>query len=272
LAPYVFLGAEAPEEFYHSPEGALLSVSKLLWVGSIDKFYLTGKITFMLALVGSGEYLPPMAPVDQYLLGLLPRSPDVVCLPTAAGTEGAARLGYWMDLGMAYFTRLGVPVESLPVSDRAGAMNPAYAERVRRASFVYLSGGRPDYLYRSLEGTPLWEAILAVHLGGGVVAGCSAGAMIMGQCIPGFPRMFGWQPGFSLLPGCVIVPHFDEIPSLMLRPVRVISTRRNTMLGIEGDTALVVRSNIWEACGRGSVTVWGRNSSVRYTDGQEIPH
>lgn len=225
----------------------------------------------MLALAGSGEYLPPMERVDRYLLGLLDRPADVVCLPTAAGTEGEARLRYWMDLGVAHFTRLGVPVEALPVSDRAGAENLAYAERTRRASVVYLSGGHPGYLHRTLVDTPLWQAILSVHQGGGVVAGCSAGAMIMGDRIPGFRGRFAWQPGFGLLPGYVIVPHYDEIPEALLGPARTIALRRHTLLGIEGNTALVVRSTGWEAHGQGGVTVWDNTRKQRYTDGQTIP-
>ena len=47
----------------------------------------------MLALVGSGEYLPRMEPVDRRLLASLPDAPRVVCLPTAAGTEGSKRIG-----------------------------------------------------------------------------------------------------------------------------------------------------------------------------------
>lgn len=212
-----------------------------------------------------------MEPVDRYLLGLLERPADVVCLPTAAGTEGAARLRYWMDLGLAHFTRLGAPVEALPVSDRAGAEDPAYAERVRRASFVYLSGGRPDYLHRTLDGTPLWEAILSVHQAGGVVAGCSAGAMIMGERIPSFSGPVGWQAGFNLLPGYVIIPHYDEIPPVVLRPARAIALRKHTLLGIEGGTALVVRPAGWEVRGRGGVTVWSQAQKTRYTDGQTLP-
>ncbi len=42
----------------------------------------------MLALVGSGEYLPSMEAVDRFLLGQLNTEAHVVCLPTAAGTEG----------------------------------------------------------------------------------------------------------------------------------------------------------------------------------------
>ena len=69
----------------------------------------------MLALVGSGEYLPPMEPVDRLLLQRLPSPALVVCLPTAAGTEGAERIGYWARLAVEHFTRLGVSARSLPV-------------------------------------------------------------------------------------------------------------------------------------------------------------
>ena len=48
----------------------------------------------MLALVGSGEYLPAMAPVDRNLLARLDETPRVVCLPTAAGTKGPERIDY----------------------------------------------------------------------------------------------------------------------------------------------------------------------------------
>ncbi len=46
----------------------------------------------MLALVGSGEYLPPMEAVDRFLLGWLKCEAQVICLPTAAGTEGPERI------------------------------------------------------------------------------------------------------------------------------------------------------------------------------------
>ncbi|NTV37443.1 MAG: hypothetical protein HGA53_10865, partial [Anaerolineaceae bacterium] len=61
-----------------------------------------------LALVGSGEYLPHMLPVDRYLLSLLPEPARVVCMATAAGTESSERLAYWDRLGEGHFASLGV--------------------------------------------------------------------------------------------------------------------------------------------------------------------
>jgi cyanophycinase len=221
----------------------------------------------MLALVGSGEYLPPMEPVDRYLLAQLQQPGRVVCLPTAAGTEGDARIRYWSKLGVEHFTRLGVQAEALPVIDRDSAMDEQWARRIRQANFVYLSGGHPVYLYQTLKDSPAWQAIVDVHRQGGVVAGCSAGAMIMGERIPGFPR---WQAAFRLLPGLVIIPHFDEIPRSMVRTMRFLGARRKPLLGIEGNTALVVSSEGCEVVGSGSVVIWDHTQQRSYRQGEEI--
>jgi cyanophycinase len=222
----------------------------------------------MLALIGSGEYLPPMEPIDRYLIHLLAQPPRVVCLPTAAGKEGEARLAYWNKLGITHFTRLGVSVEALPVVDRASAVEPHWAGRIRQANFVYLSGGWPDYLYQTLQGSPVWEAILAVHQNGGIVAGCSAGAMIFGARLPGFPR---WQPAFDLLDGTIVIPHFEEIPPVMLKLARFLFARNQAVLGIEGNTALVVHHEFCEVVGAGGVTLWNSHQKTRYTHLQRVP-
>ena len=225
----------------------------------------------MLALVGSGEYLPGMDAVDRSLLDRLGGSPRVVCLPTAAGTEGSDRVGYWSRLGVAHFTRLGVAVESVPVINRADAENLPLAERVAGANFVYLSGGRPDYLFKTLEGTAVWAAIQGVLVDGGILAGCSAGAMIMGEKMFGFP---GWKPAFGLVPGVAIIPHFDEIPRAMSASMRLITGSDLTILGVDGYTALVINEQgpggraQWEVLGTGGVTVWNHRSRVRHTQGR----
>ncbi len=218
----------------------------------------------MLALVGSGEYLPGMEAVDRELLSRLAGPARVVCLPTAAGTEGAERIAYWSDLGVAHFARLGAEVHAPPVIDRASADDPALAAAVAQANFVYLSGGKPDYLYRTLAGSRVWEAILAVLAGGGLLAGCSAGAMILGERFFGFP---GWRSGFNFLPGATIVPHFDEIPAAMLKPIWLTADKRLALLGIDGYTALVVDGERREVLGTGSVSIWSRAGKRRYGAG-----
>ncbi len=221
----------------------------------------------MLALVGSGEYLPPMKEVDRYLLDLLPDQPRLVCLATAAGQEGEQRLSYWNNLGVSYFSELGAEATALPVIDRISASNDDFVEKIRQANFVYLSGGNPVYLFNTLQGTPAWQAILDVHQNGGVVAGCSAGAMVMGDLIPALPR---WKIAFNLLPGMVVIPHFDEISPALVWVVRLLIRRDKTLLGIEGNTAFIVLRDVCEVRGKGSVTLWNRLGKRRFRHGQII--
>ena len=225
----------------------------------------------MLALVGSGEYLSPMEPVDRELLRRLPGEARVVCLPTAAGTEGDERIDYWSNLGVQHFTRLGADVEAVRVIDRTSANDPGLAGTIREANFVYLSGGKPDYLYRTMEGSLAWEAICEVLAAGGLLAGCSAGAMIMGEKFYGFP---GMHAGFNFLPGATVIPHFDEMRGEMVQTVRLLTSRDLTILGVEGNTALLVdgdageRPETGEVLGSGGVTVWNRVEKRRFTQGE----
>jgi cyanophycinase len=224
----------------------------------------------MLALVGSGEYLPPIEPLDRLLLQRLPSTPRVVCLPTAAGTEGPDRIGYWARLSVEHFTRLGVQVRSLPVIDPASANDPAHARAVAEANFIYLSGGHPDYLYQTLKESLVWKAVLSVLEKGGLLAGCSAGAMVMAE------YFFGMQPwrrlnGFNLLPRLIVIPHYGEIPRWISALVRFWAGRGLTTVGIEANTALAVDGGRMEALGDGGVTVWNRGGKVRYTQGVVAP-
>ena len=222
-----------------------------------------------LALVGSGEYLPPMRPVDEWLLSQLPSAPRVVCLPTAAGQEGPERIGYWARLGVEHFTPLGVEVEAVGIIDRATAEDESRVAHIRAANFVYLSGGKPDYLHRTLNGTRAWQAIEEVLSNGGVVAGCSAGAMIFGERFPSFPVPWPLRPAFGYLPNVVIMPHFDEIPPAFVGALHGVAGH-STLVGIDGNTALVCRAGGYNVQGSGGVTVWNARHKQRYTNNASV--
>jgi len=222
----------------------------------------------MLALVGSGEYLPGMEGIDRALLQGLGTSPRVVCLPTAAGTEGPARIAYWNELGVNHFRKLGAHVEAVSITNRKEANDEALVAPLRSANLVYLSGGRPEYLYATLQGTLAWQAITNLIENGGVLAGCSAGAMVIGSKIPGFPRP---RQAFNLLPGMLVTPHFDEIPGWMVSGMRLLLLGNSlTLVGIDGYTALIFERGQYQVLGSGSVTLWDRRSRRRYTAGNFI--
>src|SRR5512137_1610168 len=166
-----------------------------------------------LALVGAGEFLDSMNAVDRQLLERAGGS-NVVILPTAAAPDGAGVPERWIKMGVDHFTRLGAQADGLLALDRAACDDPANADRVRAANLIYFSGGKPDYLRSILDGTALWSAVRTVLDRGGVIAGCSAGAMIMGGYVPEFSMKVGvpwidrWQPAFGLVPEVIILPHY----------------------------------------------------------------
>src|SRR5512133_1138539 len=98
----------------------------------------------LIALVGSGEYLPVMEEVDRHLLESLHvsgRNPCVVCLPAAAGKEGDQSVNRWSNMGIQHFERLGADVTALRIINRESANNEEYASVLEGADLIYFSGG-----------------------------------------------------------------------------------------------------------------------------------
>src|SRR6266700_6002999 len=194
-----------------------------------------------LALVGAGEFLPPIAPVDAMLLERVDGTPHVVVLPTASAPDGPGVPEHWAKLGIDHFSQLGASAEAVMLLERGDADDDSIVARVAAANFVYFSGGKPRYLLETLQGTAAWQAMVNVLAAGGVLAGCSAGAMVLGGELVDFPQLWRTIPAFGLAPEIIIIPHFDEIPKAMISTIS-LTNRKSTFVGIDGSTALV-RSN-----------------------------
>jgi cyanophycinase len=216
-----------------------------------------------IALVGSGEYLEEMAPLEAALLAGRPAR--YVQLATAAVPDGPDVVDRWHHLGRAQAERIGAEPVILPVNDRDDANDPAIAAAVEGAGLVYLSGGRPAFLAEVLRDSAVWEAIVAAWRGGAALAGCSAGAMVMSSWVPTLrhPRR-GGTAGLGLLPHLRVLPHFDafigRMPEL-LTDALVPSDPTLTVLGIDEMTAIVGGPWRWRVEGRGSV--WHLTGSGR---------
>lgn len=232
----------------------------------------------LIALLGSGEYLPVMNEVDAYLLancGADGRTPRVVCLPTAAGEEGDASVNRWMKMGVDHFTRLGADVQAVPVTDSRSANDLNHAAVVEDADLIYFSGGNPMYLYQTMKDSLVWSAAQKVWGRGGVYAGCSAGAMILGREVPDF-RMLGTRslPVFGLVPAAVIIPHFDAVP-IFFKPLVGTSRKRlhegEVMIGIDEDTAIVGKlGGEWSVMGQAKAHIFSKDESRSYSAGEKF--
>jgi len=213
-----------------------------------------------LALVGSGEYLPVMHEIEEWLLH--DRPARYVQLATAAAPEGDRVLARWHQLGAQSAERLGVEQVVVDVRTRSDADDADHAEAIAGAGLIYLSGGNPGHLARTLSRTRVWEAIRAEWRAGASLAGCSAGAMVLGGYVPEFrhPRQ-GGTAGLGVVPDLRVLPHFDKfsrmIPDFALRP---LVTEGAVVVGIDEDTALVSEGpgedGRWEFRSRGRLSAW----------------
>jgi cyanophycinase-like exopeptidase len=232
----------------------------------------------LIALLGSGEYLPVMDELDKYLLvncGAAGRPARVVCLPTAAGREGEHSWGRWMRMGEEHFKRLGADVQSIPVIDRQSAEDARYEPVLEKADLIYFSGGDPQYLYQTMNGSRTWQAANKAWARGAAYAGCSAGAMILGGSMPNLRKAgLANMPGFGIVPAAFILPHFDAFP-VMMKPLLLALKRQlkegEVLLGLDEQTALVGRpGGEWTVHGHKTVSRITRGDSQVFKPGQDV--
>ena len=186
-----------------------------------------------------------------------------VQLATAASLEGEESLRKWHSLGAQAAERLGVEQVVIDVRLREDAFDPKHVEAIAGAGVIYMSGGNPKHLARTLVGTPVWDAMHAAWRSGSSLAGCSAGAMALCGYVPDIrhPRA-GGQDGLGLLPSLRVLPHFDVyakwIPDLVMRP---LLSQGVTVVGIDEQTSLRAEapddpSSPWEFRGVGRGSCW----------------
>jgi cyanophycinase len=232
----------------------------------------------LIALVGSGEYLPAMDAVDRYLLsacGADRRTPRVVCLPTAAGEEGNASVDRWVKMGLEHFSALGAAVQAARITNRSEADDPRYAGMLEQADLIYFSGGHPAYLYQTMQGSKAWAAAERAWDRGAVYAGCSAGAMVLARQLPDLRSGTERGAAFGKVPARYILPHFDRMQ--LIRPLATPLLKSRTQpgefsLGIDEETALVGRlGGEWQVMGRSKVYVFTHEEVKSYAAGETVP-
>ena len=218
----------------------------------------------ILVLAGSGEFTPKMIPVDTFLLSQIKgKNKTVAILPTAAGAEKNPHR--WIADGVGHFTKLEVRAFGVPVLSRDDAFKDEFLKQVKNASMIYFSGGDPGYLYSTLSDTPLWKLVLSQYKNGTILAGSSAGTMVMGNYVLSNAQRLSsgekpsWDKSFGLVKFSIL-PHYDyvvrEMSEVFQGALKSGSEKELQLLGIDEDTAMVIfNDKKVEIMGEGSVHI-----------------
>ena len=227
------------------------------------------------ALVGSGEYLDVMNEIDTYLLNTVggASTAKVALLPTASGLEPNGPTS-WNNLGLRHFKNLGVhDIRATQIIDRDSAFAQAQLDLLQGADFYYFSGGNPQHTIDTLRGSPAWNIIKTAYEQGAILAGCSAGAMMLSahtisvrQVMMGEP--VGFVEAMGIVPNVIVFPHFDRMAGFLnqdrFQHLLLSVPAPNRVIGIDEDTALVrIEPNAstdtsarWRVMGRQTVSIF----------------
>ena len=206
-----------------------------------------------MALVGGNEFRQYCREMDRELMQATGKDPArVVVIPTAAVT-GPAKAA---NDGVTHFADLGGRAEPLMILDAQQANDPALVAGVAEADLIYFTGGNPDHLLEALRDSQLLAAITAALERGVILAGSSAGAMVMGSQMRR-PRAGGWVPGLGIAAGVVVLPHHENSdPAEVAQQLQGRLSEDLTVLGIDVQTGCLGQPGDWRVVGSGQVTVY----------------
>ena len=210
-----------------------------------------------LLLVGGNMQDPAI--VERFLdLAGGPDAP-IVLVPTAGGAESYDRTWQGADaFRAAGATRFTV----MHTTDRRMADTAAFVEPLRRARGVWFGGGRQWRLADAYLHTKVHDELRGVLARGGVIGGSSAGATILGSyLVRGDTRtntimMGDHEEGFGFLRGVGIDQHLLR-RNRQFDLLEVVRARPDLLgIGIDEDTAIVVRGDRFEVIGRSYVAIY----------------
>lgn len=226
-----------------------------------------------LLLEGGAEFGGKMAEPDLRAMELAGGFDAPICIiPTAAAPDNNDRRAG--NNGVRWFRSLGAKqVELLPLVDKASANDFHIANRISQSRLIYMLGGFTGYLGETLKGSASWQAMLRAYEAGAVIAGSSAGAMVMCQYYfdPGRGLVV---EGLELVPNACVLPHHNTFGkgwasrlSRLLPDAVLLGIDERTGMLDDGDEGRKVG---WRVYGQGGVTLYRRGQSKMYRAGESF--
>lgn len=224
-------------------------------------------------LEGGAEFGGQMAEPDQQAI-LLAGGPEVQIsiIPTAAAPDhNEQRAG---NNAVNWFRGLGAThVTSLPLIDKASADDSKIVNELSRSQLIYMLGGFTGYLGQTLAGSASWQAMLQAYQQGAVIAGSSAGAMVLCQYYfdPGQGQVV---EGLGLVPNACVLPHHNTFgKGWAARLTKLLPDV--VLIGIDERTGMIdnganERQMLWQVYGQGEVTLYRHGQPEQHTQGESF--
>lgn len=163
------------------------------------------------------------------------------------------------------FSDLGVKkIEHFQLDGRAGADVEKKTSTINRASVYFFTGGDQLRITSKFGGTEYCEVLRCRHAAGATVVGTSAGASVLSETMlvsgPGdnshrVGDTLRMAPGLALLQGIIIDEHFAERGRIGRLIGSVTQNPRLLGIGIDENTAVIVRPREFTVIGAGAVYV-----------------
>jgi cyanophycinase len=224
-------------------------------------------------LEGGAEFGGQMSEPDRRAIELAggPGAP-ISIIPTAAAPDNNhQRAG---SNGVNWFRSLGATrVESLPLIDKVSANDASIVNKIARSGLVYMLGGFTGYLGEILKDSASWQAMLQAYSDGTVIAGSSAGAMVICQYYfdPGKRQVV---EGLGLLPNTCVLPHHNTFGKSWAQQLAQLLPNA-VLLGIDERTGMLDdgdggRKIDWRIYGQGAVTLYRKGQPTAYRAGESF--
>jgi cyanophycinase len=228
-----------------------------------------------IVLEGGAEFGGRMDEVDRCAIELAGGSSALISIiPTAAAPDNNhQRAG---GNGVRWFTSLGATnVTSLPLIDKISANDAAIVDVLRQSRLIYLLGGFPGYLGQTLIGSKAWQAISDAYANGAVIAGSSAGAMVLCQY---YTDSGSKTPatGLGLVPDACVLPHHNTFGKVWA--ARVAKQLPGVvLLGIDERTGMIddgdkAQGTPWRVYGKGAITIYRDGKPTAYRTGASFDY
>ena len=222
-----------------------------------------------LLLEGGAEFGGKMSEPDLRAIELAGGVDAPICIiPTAAAPDhNHKRAG---SNGVRWFQRLGAKdVFTVDVIDSKSANDSQLAASIRTSKLIYLLGGFPRHLGETLKDSLCWNAALEAYQNGAVIAGSSAGAMVMCEHYYD-PYEKKLLRGLNLISNACVLPHHNNFGKAWANQIRKMLPE-DILLGIDEATGMVNgMGGEWGVYGGGEVTLYRSGSTVSYGRGERF--